>query len=57
MAFHDRTDVGSRKITPGKTEVIDGIKQVGFTDPIGAATTNNPLVKGKLTGMIVPELG
>ena len=36
---------GTRKITPGKTEIIDGIKQISFSSPIPATYPHDSFVK------------
>ena len=44
------------KITFGEAEVMNGIKQIGFTDSIAAADTNNAFGKDELLVKIVFEL-
>jgi hypothetical protein len=44
------------KITFGEAEVMDGIQQIGFTNSITAADTNNAFGELKLLVKIVLEL-
>lgn len=44
------------KIAFGKTEIVDGIKQVCFANAILAANTNDPFFKIKGTVTVVFEL-
>jgi hypothetical protein len=39
--------IGLAEITPGKTEIINGIQQVGFAHAIASANTNNGFCKSK----------
>jgi hypothetical protein len=36
-----------KKITPGKTQVINGIEQICFASPVIAVYSNNWFIKGK----------
>jgi hypothetical protein len=48
--------IGAGKIAFGETQIIQGIQQVGFADPIIPANADDPFLKGKGCPGIVLEL-
>jgi hypothetical protein len=49
--------IAAGKIAFGETAIINGIEQVGFAHAIGAANTHDPLGEGKVTRLVIFELG
>jgi len=49
--------IGSAEIAFGKTGIIYGIQQIGFTAAVYTAYPNNPFRKAELLQRIVTELG
>jgi hypothetical protein len=48
--------VGPRKITLGKTKIVDGIQQVGLADSIVAANADDPLGESEGSLPVILEL-
>ena len=49
--------IAAGKIAFGETAIVNSIEQVGFAYAIGAANTYDPFGEGKVTGLVVFELG
>jgi hypothetical protein len=45
------------KIAFGEAEIVNGIEQIGFANPIAAGDTNDPLSKLEGPAIIILELG
>lgn len=57
FAVADQRLVLAGKVAPGKAKGIDGIQQIGFSNPVGAGDPHDPVPEIKADIGVVLELG